>query len=120
MPTQPFNSEKPMNRNKDFSTYLLVPWIKNYLNSFEIVFLSIFSRHNLLCRSYCFSYGATNTARKNIRKTTFHSTFEIIRLKPIRKKENNRKTFEETSVEPTIHSLYIYHFSTVNTVTKIR
>ena len=39
--------------------------------------------------------------RKNVRKTTFHSTFEMIQLQPIGKQENNRKAFEGASMEPT-------------------
>ena len=41
-------------------------------------------------------------ARNNVWKTTFHSTFEMIKLQPIREQENNRKAFEGTSMEPTI------------------
>ena len=40
-------------------------------------------------------------ARKNVRKTTFHSTFEMIQLQPIREQKNKRKAFEGASVEPT-------------------
>ena len=45
-------------------------------------------------------------ARKNVRKTTFDSTFEMIRLKPIRKQEKQLKAFEGTSVEPTRFGTY--------------
>ena len=68
---------------------LLVPWIKNNLSSFELGFLNIFSRQNSL-RSLSFvllllrlnKYGA-----KKCPKTTYDLTFEMIRLKPVRKKE---------------------------------
>ena len=55
----------------------------------------------IVCHSYCFCYSATNMALKNVQKNTYDSTFEMIRLQPIRKQENNRKTFERASVEPT-------------------
>ena len=64
------------------NTGLLVPRIKNHLSSFELGFLNIFSRQNLL-RSLSlvlfllqrYKYGA-----KNVQKTTFNSTSEMIWL----------------------------------------
>ena len=55
----------------------------------NMVFRTFFSFRNLL---HSFSLvllfnGATNMARKNVQKTTFDSTFEMIRHKPIRKQE---------------------------------
>ena len=73
-------------KRKDF----LVPRTEHNLSSFKCSFLNIFSRQNLLpavCHSYCFCYGGTNMARKNVWKTTFHSTFEVIQLQPIREQE---------------------------------
>ena len=57
--------------------FLLVPWTKNHLSSFKCGFLNIFSRQTccVVCQGYCFYYGGTNMARKNVWKTTFHSTF---------------------------------------------
>ena len=43
-------------------------------------------------------YGA-----KNVQKTAFDSTFEMIRIYPIRLKENNRKTFEGASMEQSVN-----------------
>ena len=68
---------------------LLVPRIKNHLSSFELGFLNIFSRQNLL-RSLalvlfllqCYKYGANKC-----QKTTFDSTSKMIRLQPIRRQE---------------------------------
>ena len=91
----------------DETQQLLVPRIKNHLSSFELGFLNIF-RAKTCCvvyHSYCFCYRTANMARKNVRKATFDSTSEMIRLQPIRKQENNRKTFEGASVEPTIEIL---------------
>ena len=34
----------------------------------------------VVCHAYCLCYGGTNMARKNVWKTTFHSTFEMIEL----------------------------------------
>ena len=51
---------------------------QNHLSSFELGFLNIFSRQNLLRSLYCFCYSATNMARKNVQKTTFDSTSEMI------------------------------------------
>ena len=61
------------------TVYLLVPRIKNHLSSFELGFLNIISRQNLL-RSLShvlfllqrYKYGA-----KECPKTTFYSTFEM-------------------------------------------
>ena len=74
---------------KHIVTILLAPQIKNHLSSFEFGFLNIFSRQNLL-RSlslvlsllHDWKYGT-----KNVQKTTFDSTSEMIRLWSIRKQE---------------------------------
>ena len=48
----------------------------------NVVFWTFF--HAKICRvvgnAHCFFYGRTNMARKNVWKTTFHSTFEMIEL----------------------------------------
>ena len=64
------------------SKYLLVPWTKSHLSSFKCGFLNIFCAKTcwVNCNAYCFCYGGTKMARKNIWKTTFQSTFEMIQL----------------------------------------
>ena len=61
---------------------MLVARIKNHLSSFELGFLNISARQNLLHSLSLvlfllqrYKYGA-----KNIQKTTFDSTFEMIQL----------------------------------------
>ena len=51
-------------------TFLLVPWIKNHLSSFELGFLNIFSHQNLLCNLPLivfllqrYKYGAKNVQK---------------------------------------------------------
>ena len=64
------------------STSLLVPHTEHHLSSFKCGFLNIFCAKTccVVCHAYCFCYGGTNMAWKNVRKTTFHSTSEIIQL----------------------------------------
>ena len=81
----------------------------------NVVFWTFFRAKTccVVCHAYCFCYGGTNMAGRNVWKTTFHSTF----------------AFEGTSMEPTtkrhLHSvlhrldhlafnLYIIHLEMVS------
>ena len=55
----------------------------------------------VVCHAYCFCYGGTNMARKNVWKTTFHSTLRWFNFSQSASRKNNRKAFEGASMEPT-------------------
>ena len=61
---------------------LLVPRIKSHLSGFELSFLNIFSRKNLLrsLSQVLFLLQRYKYGSKNVQKATFNSTSEMIRL----------------------------------------
>ena len=87
---------------------LLVPRINNHLSSFELGFLNIFSRQNLLhsLSLVLFFYGATNMARKMSRKPHSIRFLRWFDISQSENRKNNRKTLERASVEPTIRAVF--------------
>ena len=49
-------------------SFLLVSWTEHHLNSFKSGFLNFFRAKTccVVCHAYCFCYGETNMARKNV------------------------------------------------------
>ena len=82
---------------------LSVAWIKNHVSSFELGFLNSFLGHNLLrnLSLVLFLLQRYKYSTKNVQKSMSDSTPQMIQLWPIRKQENNRKTFEAASEETT-------------------
>ena len=72
---------------------------KNHLSQLRTWFSENFFAPKLV--AYCFCHSAANMARKNVQKTMFDSTSEMIDFSQSENRKNNRKTFEGASVEPT-------------------
>ena len=54
--------------NNNIPYMLLVSWTENHLSSFKCGFLKIFRAKTccVVCQAYCFCYGGTKMARKNV------------------------------------------------------
>ena len=109
--TQPF-------RKSLWTCKLLVPRTEHHLSSFKYGFLNILRAKTccVVCHAYCFCYDGTNMAQKNVWKTTFHSTFQMIQLQPISSRKNNRKTFEGVFMEATSKFLTVWYSQFYNTL----
>ena len=66
--------------SNDYCYVLFVPRIKNHLSSFELGFLNIFSRQNLLRSLYCLCYSATNIERYCLTKISIRAKRSISRV----------------------------------------
>ena len=92
---------------------LLVPWTGNHLSSFKCGFLNIFRAKTCcaVCHAYCFCYGGTNMARRNVWKPHFIRLLRWFNLSQSESRKNNRKAFEGASVEPTMSRCNVWHVS---------